>query len=354
MKNKHSATPSQGVFNTLAQNGTGLIETPAILVNGKGSDLSNGKALKGKAKRKMITQKMVLNLIDVSKQNGTKEREKGYWNTYHCQSKIYTANGRQYGKYCKNRFCTLCCAIRKAELINKYLPVIQEWKEPYFVTLTIKAFPLRYLRKAMKKVIAGFKFILSKHRKKNQRGKGIRLVGIKALECNFNPLKETYNPHLHIFVESKAIAEILIKEWLANWKGYTSYKAQYKRKVEDKERDLIEIIKYGTKIFTEPDVNNKAKMKGCNETRTIYAAALENIFKAMQGIRIFDRFGFNLPKEATKKETHTTLVTDFEEWVYDSKSFDWHNVNTGETLAKYDPPFSLVTLLEMNIDVERE
>lgn len=342
------------MFNTLAQNGTALVGEAAIIVNGKGSDLSNGKALKGKAKRKLITQKMVLNLIDVSKKNGTTEREKGYWNTYHCQNKIYTANGKLYGKYCKNRFCTLCCAIRKAEIINKYLPVIKEWESPYFVTLTIRAFPHKHLRKAMTKVIAGFKFILSKHRKRNQRGKGIRLVGIKSLECNFNAEKKTYNPHLHLIVQNEAIADILIKEWLTNWKGYTSYKAQKKRKVENLEKDLIETIKYGSKIFTEPDVNKKAKSKGNSAARNIYVAALDNIFKAMQGLRIFDRFGFNLPKEAAKKETHATVVNNYDEWIFEPKSFDWFNTKTKETLTKFHPLFNLLALLELHVDAERE
>ncbi len=41
--------------------------------------------------------------------------------------------------HCKNRFCTYCCGIRKAELITKYLPVLQTWKAPHFVSLTIRA-----------------------------------------------------------------------------------------------------------------------------------------------------------------------------------------------------------------------
>ncbi len=35
--------------------------------------------------------------------------------------------------------------------------------------------------------------------------------------------------------------------------------------------------------------------------RYIYAAALDNIFKAMKGLRIFERFGFNLPNELVQK-----------------------------------------------------
>ncbi len=105
---KTSLTLSQGSFNTLAQNGTGNV----LIVQGKGSELSNNKALKGRAKRKMITQKTVLNLIDVEKsKNGV--TPKGYWNTYHCQSKVYTANGRLYGKYCKIDFVPCVAAFVK-------------------------------------------------------------------------------------------------------------------------------------------------------------------------------------------------------------------------------------------------
>src|SRR5690606_31990822 len=110
-----------------------------------GSELSNDKALKGIAKRKMITQKMALSLIDVEHASGGNNLKKGLWNTYHCQEKIYTANGRVYGKYCKNSFCTLCLAIRKANIINRYLPVIQKWEKRYFVTLTIKDLGVRRL-----------------------------------------------------------------------------------------------------------------------------------------------------------------------------------------------------------------
>ena len=56
---------------TLAQSGTNKatnkLQKPQLIVNGKGTNLANTKALREKAKRKTITQKMVLGLIDVSK-----------------------------------------------------------------------------------------------------------------------------------------------------------------------------------------------------------------------------------------------------------------------------------------------
>lgn len=90
--------------------------------------MSNLVALEGRAKRKTITQSMMLNLMDVAKEKGDIEKQNAYWNTYYCQSKIITSEGKLYGNYCKNRFCTLCCSIRKAEIINKYLPTIEKWE----------------------------------------------------------------------------------------------------------------------------------------------------------------------------------------------------------------------------------
>jgi hypothetical protein len=107
-------------LNTLAQSGT----EQAVILYGNGSELSNDKAIKGRAKRKMITNKMTLSLVDVAREKEHFERLQTYWNTYHCQSRIYTADGRLYGKYCKNRCCLICLSIRKADIINRYLPIL--------------------------------------------------------------------------------------------------------------------------------------------------------------------------------------------------------------------------------------
>jgi hypothetical protein len=132
---------------------------------------------------------MILALVDVARQKKAFEREKQYWNTYHCLNCAQSFQGRLYGKYCKNRFCTLCLCIRKADILNRYLPVLKKWKEAYFVTLTVKAIPAKWLRSVIKHLIKGLQRIIDKYRKRNQRRKGIKLIGIRSLECNFNPEK---------------------------------------------------------------------------------------------------------------------------------------------------------------------
>jgi hypothetical protein len=292
----------------------------------------------------------MLSLIDLAVDNDDQNRRKSYWNTYYCQNKILTSDGRLYAKYCKNRFCTLCCSIRKADIVNRYLPVIKTWKEPYFVTLTVKAVPLKSLNKVMSAMIRGIKRIIQKYRKRFHRRRGKKLIGIRSLECNFNPTKKTYNPHFHIIVPDNETADILIREWLKLWtRKWTSPSAQNKVRVFNNQAALLETVKYGSKIFTEPDVNRKVKDKGASK---IYIAALSNIFNAMKGLRIFDRFGFNLPSKQHSQPT-TQVANEFKHWEYDSERYDWISTS-GERLSDFNPLNALIAILDRCIDSRAE
>jgi hypothetical protein len=338
-------------FNTLGQNGTTKTGQKQIIVSGNGSDLSNNDALKGRAKRKTITQVMILGLMDVAKQKGDTEKQNAYWNTYYCQSNVISSEGKLYGKYCKNRFCTLCCSIRKAEIINKYLPIIEKWEEPYFVTLTVKSCKANRLKLMIGKVLEGFSKIREKQKKRFQRGNGMKLIGVKSLECNFNPTKQTYNPHLHLIVASKEIGELLVKEWLKIWTPkFANRLAQDVRKVFDVETNLIEIIKYGSKIFTEPDLKKKSKD---DSSYQIYISALDNILTAMKGKRIFERFGFNAEKTLPLQRQESRIITNFEEWEFNPKKCDWQNIENEESLTGYKMNSQLLAILENAIDLTK-
>lgn len=349
----------KGQFNTLAQRETPKPATSLkqrkITVTGMGTDLRKVNQISGWAKRKTITQKTMLALIEVAEGKGAKERVKQYWNTYYCLNHTYSAEGRLFGKYCKNKFCTLCLCIRKAEILNKYMPVLKEWKDAYFVTLTIKAIPNKRLSQLVSKLIQGLQRIIDKYRKRNQRSKGIALVGIRSLECNFNPQRRSYNPHFHIIVPNEETAKILIDEWVKLWKEtngvkWTTRAAQNMRKVQDLERDLIECVKYGTKIFTESDVNKKSKGTG---NSAIYVSALDNIIAAMKGKRLFDRFGFNLPSGKAVKAAKFLTINTYDEWVFTNENSDWVNLETEAGLSGYKLPDKLNFLLNEKLDLYR-
>ena len=353
-KVSNSIALTGGQFNTLGQIGTrknvfGTSKLP-IIVKGEGTQKIDVKALANKAKKKVITQAIILSLIDVAIQRNEPERVKAYWNTYHCQSRIIDGGDRLYGNYCKNRFCTICLGNRKAEIINKYLPIIKGWPDPYFLTLTSRAVPARKLKDRMRRIILSLRKILNKNKKRQQRGKGIEIKGIRSLESNFNPIAKTYNPHFHLIVCSKVAAEYIQMEWLKKCTSKFALEPyQPMRKVQDTIHDLIEVVKYGSKIFTDPTMKKKAKR---TVSPHIYVAAFHNIIWAMDGLRIFERFGFNLPPRPKKRKQ--TLLTQYEKLVFVPEVFDWVSQETAELLTGYQPSAELLGLLGENIDMDLE
>ncbi|MEI2695475.1 MAG: protein rep [Saprospiraceae bacterium] len=264
--------------------------------------------------------------------------------------KLYVNNGRVHGEYCKNKICLVCLGIRKADIINRYLPIISEWEEPHFLTLTVKAVPAKRLKYLIANIQLGFKRIIAKHKKRSQRGKGFALIGIKSLECNFNAQDQTYNPHFHIIVPNKITGEILRNEWIKRAKSrkLIDERAQLNIKIKNPLKCLIEVVKYGSKIFTEPDVAKK-NQKGIQ--RQIYIMALYSIIEAMQGLRLFDRFGFNLPRHEANKGIAKMLANP-DEFIYDLNSIDWVDSNSGCLLTGYCPEPKLSFLLESCINIE--
>jgi len=67
-----------GFLNTLGQSGTRTRINEPVLIVGKGSKPGSGDDLKKKAKKKIITQKLVLSMVDAAKQNGKEFDKKNY------------------------------------------------------------------------------------------------------------------------------------------------------------------------------------------------------------------------------------------------------------------------------------
>lgn len=321
-QNLHLETFGRGVFNILAQSETVTQSNKFTIVSGSGADIGIKSKMSEWAKRKTITQSLMLACVKIAENKNELKRAKQYWNTYHCMNEVVSVDGRIYGKYCKNRFCKLCEPIRRAKEINLYYPVLKTWNKPYFVTLTIRSIRKINLSKFMKGMVRAFQLIKNKYRKQNQRGTGAELLGIRSLECNFNPEKNTYNPHFHIIVQNEEMAELLVSEWLKLWTSkWAGPQSQKILPITNIEVGLIQVIKYGTKIFTDIEPST-SKKKGVR-THKIYVSAFDNINAAMNGLRLFERFGFNLPKERTLKDAKYTAVFQFEKWKFEIAHTDW-------------------------------
>lgn len=192
MIEKKSNAFFKGSIITLVQNETSVNDN-LVVVSGKGSDLTKTN-LKFRARRKQVSQMLATALIDLAKEKGDSRKQKESWNTYYCQNTVTTSNDRMYSNYCKNRSCERCQNIRRAEIINNYLPIIKTWIEPHLVTLTLKSCEEHNLKETIQKMFDVFKRIKSKYRKRYLRGKGHNFSGIKSLECSFNIESETIIP----------------------------------------------------------------------------------------------------------------------------------------------------------------
>lgn len=217
-KSKQNLGFGGGRLDTLEQRGTHKSDKfnsdSTKILYGKGSSM---ESITNRAKRKYVSQNLSLALVDVAKKEGNKVWEKRYWTTYYCQNDLTIHNGRTYGTYCKRRWCTACAAIRKAEMINKYLPVMQHWSDMHFLTLTVKAKPKQSLQNWVDGMFRAFDKILRKCRRKYKKGTGPKLIGIRCLESNYNPRAKTCNPHFHLLIPDKATGELIKKEWCALW-----------------------------------------------------------------------------------------------------------------------------------------
>jgi len=353
-KSKQNLDSSGGSLNTLALKRTINKIKDAEIIFGTGSCKSS---VAKRPKRKFLTQKLALALVDVAKEEGDLKWQQRYWNVWHCQEVMTSHDGRMYGYQCKNRCCTVCVSIRKADMINKYKPVIDNWTDIHFITLTIKTKKKRELKKWMEAMKKALSLILDRCRKRYNRGKGPKLIGVASLECNFNPVKKTYNPHYHILCATKEIATVFKTEWLELWNRkykknpdwsnmLATGKCQDIRKVNNTEKDIIETIKYGAKIMTDPTMK---KGKNKKVKPVIYAAALHEIYKSMDDINLFTKFGFKLPMVAVTTNTGK-LVTDFKRWKYNSKLRDWIEGETGQILTDYIPDWEIENIRDCSLN----
>ena len=280
-------------------------------------------ALLKRANKKVVTNALVLSLIDVATVYGDFDWIQRYWNTYHCQNELTSHDGKVYGNYCKNRWCTTCCGIRKADFINRYFLIINDWPEPHLLTLTTKTVRAKELNVRISLMIQNFSRIKNRCNKRHRRG-GMKLVGIRSLECNYNAAKGWYNSYYHLIVPSRPMALCIKQEWKKEWNKnefMVGEKGQDIRLVGKTEKDLIEVIKYGAKILTDPDpVNKRKRKKGDLKGLKIYANALHNIYKAFDKHKLFVNFGFNLG-ENSEITNIAKDVQEFENWKYNARKW---------------------------------
>ncbi len=309
--------------NTLQQ-GEGKLSPPlsCCAKTPEGGSLDTLAQLGKRARAKYVLQPLLLALIDQAKadpQGG--EIHKSYWQSYHCAGVLEQKGRKLEGKYCNQRWCLVCSRIRTAKLINKYLSHFEAMQEPHSVTLTAPTISAEELPNRLKAMAEDFKRIQDVMKKR-----GTPVIGVRKIECAYNPDSDKYHPHFHVLIEGHEEAETVRHEWLKR-NPTASEKAQHVTKADSS--TLLEIFKYTAKHCS------KGK-------RTMNAKALHTIYKALRGIRTFQSVGgfgkaLDISEEGEemqlRSKEYSFLKDEVRGWIWEGH--DWKS--RGEALTGYNP-----------------
>lgn len=241
---------------------TGYLDTLPLTVELSGNSQCDKLIKRGI--RKAISHAQAKKLLELDT-----PLSKQYERTMFCGSSLKVmSDGSVKSWFCGKRWCPVCSANKQGEMINGYQEAVNSMEEPYMVTLTVPAVKFSELSEAIKGLPHAFRLI-----KDTLRKQGIKLRGIRKIECNYNPKKETYNPHYHMLVDGEIEARALYHYWL-RYHPEAVPEAQDIKKAQ--EGTLKELVKYTTKTIVG---------------KKFYPHATDNINKALRGVRTFQAYG---------------------------------------------------------------
>jgi hypothetical protein len=280
-------------------------------------------SLRKRAKAKFIQKNWLKSLIELDT-----PLKKKYIDTMKCASYIKQSGEKFTSRYCGNRWCLICNRIRTAKLINQYTKPLDKLEDKQFLTLTRPNVNAENLKTEINYLYKWWRAMLRVSVKE-----GRNMSGVRKLEITYSHNRNDYHPHLHIIVDKKENAEYILRSWL--WENPTADPG-----AQDQQEcyDYKELFKYVTKMTTP--------IKRGEETiEYFYPEAMDNIFQAIKGARIYQAFGNVLQEAETETELTEDLVIDEAltvegkegENLYKWNQNNWYNIKTDEPLTDFDP-----------------
>jgi len=287
----------------------GSLDKLVVVTPGVKSTTKNN--LKKRSIAKRFTQLQTFDLMSVCNREDQEDLKmyNYYFRANLCSDTVIESNGKITSTYCNCRHCIVCGRIRTAKGINGYYPqMLKENKQWYLLTLTKVSTSGDLIEKTFNDMYSTWRQFNKNWNKQNKLNK---VKGIRKLECNFNPLKNTYNPHYHIIVDSLEFAIALKEYWMQNDSRLDS-KAQNIRLVTPGSDSLLEVFKYGTKPLSD-------------KNRNTYQAHV--IFKSLYGKNLFYPFG-GLKKIAEDvddiiSQESDADITEKTQYRFSSEFVDW-------------------------------
>jgi hypothetical protein len=312
---------SSGSLDTLAQ----LDQNP----------VEAGTNLRRRARSMYFSKPLATALAETAKRVGS-ALQQSYRNTVYCNAQLQQDGGKVTGRYCGNRWCITCSRIRTALAMNRYLPVLSAWRDRQLVTLTLRNVPAAELDRTLDEMLAAF----TAAKRAITRTDALEFKALRKLEVTYNIHRDDYHPHFHVTVEGERAAAQLVARWLAHFAERADAKAQDIRSAAD-DGTLRELFKYFTKLVTK--------------SRMMPPAALDVIFRAMRGRRVYQPVGFTLPAELPDDEGElptdagTAAISRPAEqilWTWEQGASDWIDRESGECLTGYQPSEKFRQLVE--------
>jgi len=270
------------------------------------------KSFQKRARAKAISDAIIFPLIDLQG-----SLTPSYWSAYHCSRTILQQDDELKTQYCNQRFCLVCNRIRTAKLMNGYSSAIEQMRNPYFVTLTFRNVKGEDLKEAIKGMQKTFRRIINVMRYKDRP-----LIGLRKLEVTYNEKRNDFHPHFHCIIDGCFETFTLVSQWLKRYGERATMDGQDIRYAN--EFTSKELFKYFTKIVGKGEKYNPK--------------AMDTVFRAMKGKRVFQPFG------GIKKQSEDVNVKDqtncdwkdpqHEIWYFEEAGgfTDWYNAQ-GESLS---------------------
>ena len=279
-------------------------------------ELSELTTLQKRARAKYLTQPLAMQLSKLES-----PLQPAYLRTLTCCHYLIRSGAEIKTKYCKARWCLTCNRIRTGKLMNAYADPLMALPDIHFVTLTAPNIGATDLSDEIGRLTK-----VSRRIQDVMRKRGKQLTGVRKLETTYNKQADTFHPHFHYIVSGRDQAETLKAEWLKR----NSSANDAAQDIRPADRSSIkELFKYFTKL---------------NATTTP-PEALDTIFRAMEGRRVFQSLGelraVQVSEEIEEIQAHTYQELEDEHTVADyeweESAADWVNTSTGECLTKYQP-----------------
>ena len=280
--------------------------------------------LKQKAKNHFFSKKLAQALTQLPNSPLNKAYKRTFFD---CGALLLQEGQKLTSRYCNGRWCNTCNRIRTAKLTEGYKKPLADFKQPYFVTLTIPNVGGEVLKDEVKNMLRNFQLITRSIRRK------VEFNGIRKLECTYNDNLKNYHPHFHVLVDGRDNSETLVREWLNRNPKAESW-CQDIRSADT--GSLLELFKYTTKIVS------KSKKDGFK----IYVGALDTIFQSLYGLRTFQPFGNvkMVSEDVDELKAETSDIPYYESVVWMWQENDWFSMLHGDALTGYEPSKKMIEL----------